>query len=68
MAPVLLPSLQDRVLRVIVSRRRGMALSLVANAVLLALLVFKTAPQPALRRCSDFAGGACCNPITIVLT
>jgi hypothetical protein len=47
-------SLQDRVFRAIVSRRRGMALSLVANVVLLALLVFKSAPQPAFRRCGNF--------------
>lgn len=44
-------SLQDRVFRAIVSRRRGMALSLVANVVLLALLLFKSTPQPAFRRC-----------------
>ena len=38
-----------------------MALSLVANVVLLALLVFKTAPQPAVRRCGDFSDGGCCS-------
>jgi hypothetical protein len=42
---------QDVVYRAIVSKRRAMALSLVANIVLLALLVFKTAPQPIFRRC-----------------
>lgn len=43
-------SLQDRVYRAIVSKRRMLALSVIANVVLLALLAFKFAPQPQIRR------------------
>ena len=48
---IMVHHVQDRVFRVIVGRRRGLALSLIANVVLLTLLVFKAAlPPPATRR------------------
>ncbi len=50
--PVCPLALQDRVYGAVVSKRRGLALSLIANAVLLALLVFKSTPPPPLRRCN----------------
>lgn len=37
--------------RAIVGKRQGLALSFIANVVLVALLLFKSAPQPSVRRC-----------------
>lgn len=45
--------MQDAVYRAIVGKRCGLALSLIANVVLVALLLFKTAARPPVHRCPD---------------